>query len=289
MTCLTVVVPCYNEAERLPVGRFLQFAQSHPEIDFLLVDDGSRDSTPQILERLSRDWPAQFRSLRLTHNQGKAEAVRQGMLLAFDSGNDYVAFLDADLATPLEELPRMIQTLDENPRVNVVLGSRIRLLGRRIDRRRTRYWLGQLFALAASCVLGTRIRDTQCGLKMFRSTSLSRQLFSSRFSSRWLFDVEFLARYNVQRGKGSSRGELYEMPLNEWREIPGSRIKSTDFVKAIGELLGIYWTYRGQRAGVSVPTDGSHHVPKNQIIVPFPAGSESEQVNPNSQEFRDAA
>ncbi len=245
MNRLTVVVPCYNEASRLPVDQFLAFARLHSEIGFLFVDDGSGDATPEVLRDLCDRCHRQCRFHRLPTNQGKAEAVRQGMLMSFVDGCEYAAFIDADLATPLSELPRMLQTLDENTQTQLVLGSRIKLLGHSIDRHPARYWLGRLFALAASCVLGTRIHDTQCGLKMFRSTPLSQRLFAAKFSSRWLFDVEFLARFTVERGRHRARRELYEMPLDQWQEIPGSRIKSTDFVKAIGELLGIYWEYRG--------------------------------------------
>lgn len=289
MRHLTVVVPCYNEAERLPVDRFLAFAVKHPEISFLAVDDGSSDATPEVLSQLCNQCPGQFRNHRLAVNQGKAEAVRQGMLQALRGTSDYVAFIDADLATPLEELPRMVQTLDENTSAQMVLGSRIKLLGRCIDRRPSRYWLGRLFAFAASCVLGTRIYDTQCGLKMFRASELTEHLFASKFSSRWLFDVEFLARYTAHRGKYSTRTELYELPLNQWREIPGSRIKSTDFVIAIGELMAIYWKYRGLTSEKISLNDASHDSPTSTTVIPFPTTPVAEVNLGHPHQRRDAA
>lgn len=243
MSRLKVVVPCYNEASRLSLESFVHFAASHPCIEFLMVDDGSTDATPRMLEELCQSHPAQFQRLLLKTNQGKAEAVRQGMLLAMDDRADYVAFLDADLATPLQELPRMMSVLDEQSHVSIVLGTRLSLLGRSIARRRVRFWLGRCFAAAASRVLRTRIHDTQCGLKMFRSVAGTRRLFSEPFLSRWVFDVECLARFLVDRGHLKARLELYEFPLHRWEEIPGSRTRPADFVRAARELVAIYRKY----------------------------------------------
>src|SRR3954470_6062577 len=99
-----VVVPCYNEAERLDSGAFREFARSNSDVSFLFVNDGSVDRTQDLLEELHRDDPVAFRSHRLERNLGKAEAVRRGMLLAMESRPAYVGYWDADLATPLEAI-----------------------------------------------------------------------------------------------------------------------------------------------------------------------------------------
>src|SRR5688572_19767437 len=99
-----LVIPCYNEAERLDTASFAAAAQEDASLSFLFVDDGSRDETRAILKRLRDERPAQFGVLSLDRNVGKAEAVRLGVQSAFDRSPRLVGYFDADLATPLSEL-----------------------------------------------------------------------------------------------------------------------------------------------------------------------------------------
>src|SRR5690349_8563673 len=97
-----VVVPCYNEEHRLPVQAFEEFVSSH-DVEFLFVNDGSRDGTLKLLQSLAKSNPQRFAVLDLERNRGKAEAVRRGILAAADRKPDFVGFWDADLATPLDQ------------------------------------------------------------------------------------------------------------------------------------------------------------------------------------------
>jgi dolichyl-phosphate beta-glucosyltransferase len=246
----TLVVPCYNEEARLQVGVFQRFAAAHPHIRFVMVDDGSQDQTAAILADLAAARPRQFEALSLVVNSGKAEAVRQGMVHALESGADSVGFIDADLAAPLGEVPRLIDVLERRPDVSVVVGSRLSLAGHVIQRRWIRRLLGRCFAAVASRLIGLPLRDTQCGLKLFRATDTARRMFADPFRSRWIFDVELLARLIVAEGREAAIAQIYEMPLEAWSEVAGSKLKSGDFVKAVGELLGIYATHiRGGWSG----------------------------------------
>ena len=248
----TLVVPCYNEEERLRVAVFERFAATHPFVRFVMVNDGSRDRTAEILAGLAATRPRQFEVLSLAVNSGKAEAVRQGMVHALEFGADFVGFIDADLAAPLDEVPRLIDVLCRRPDVGVVIGSRLSLAGHRIQRRRIRRLLGRCFAAVAASLIGLPLRDTQCGLKLFRCDDASRRLFAEPFQSRWIFDVEVLARLIATQGRDAAVAQVYEMPLEEWSEVAGSKLKSGDFVKAVGELLGIYATYiRDGHGGVA--------------------------------------
>ena len=251
MSRTIVVVPCFNEAKRLDVRAIQEFGQQAAAIELLFVNDGSRDETLEVLERLQQGNPRRFSFLHLARNGGKAEAVRQGMLLALRSGAQYVGFWDADLATPLSDIEPFCRVLDNKPRINVVVGTRMRLLGHEIERRPLRYWLGRLFARTASLALGLRIFDTQCGAKLFRVTPQIEQLFGQAFLTRWIFDVEILARMQFRaRGSQPHLSEtIYEFPLDAWRDVAGSTVKSGDFLKATVELARIYWTYL--RSGAS--------------------------------------
>ena len=131
--------------------------------------------------------------LHLARNSGKGEAVRQGLLSALASDTELVGYWDADLSTPLDELPRFMKLLEERPTLHMVLGARVALLGRIIERYHIRHFTGRVFATAASIVLGLPVYDTQCGAKLFRASSELSAVLSSPFSNPWSFDVELLA------------------------------------------------------------------------------------------------
>jgi glycosyltransferase involved in cell wall biosynthesis len=254
MSLTRIVVPCYNEATRLDGERFLRFGALHPGVLFLFVNDGSTDRTASLLDDLRQSAPERIEVLHLPANRGKAEAVRQGMVRAMEAGGTAAGFWDADLATPLEAIPPFRDILRRLERVDLVLGTRLPLLGRQIRRNRLRHALGRVFARCASQVIGASVYDTQCGAKLFRITPVTRSLFQEPFLSRWIFDVELLVRWRqLCRSIGAAAHEQwYELPLDEWREVRGSKLKSTDFLRAIGEL----WAIRRRYAGaVPLPPD----------------------------------
>jgi dolichyl-phosphate beta-glucosyltransferase len=234
-----VVVPCYDEERRLDVAAFRAFLAQPSDTLLLFVDDGSRDGTLSLLKALSVEFPEHAVVLALEQNQGKAEAVRRGILAALEQGPRYVGYWDADLATPLEVIADFQRTL-EDPVLEVVLGARVALLGRQIERRAVRHYLGRIFATAASMTLHAPVYDTQCGAKLFRVTPRTRALFERPFSSRWIFDVELIARY--LSGGGTTKG-IYEYALARWTDVGESKLKSSDFIRASGEMLRIYREY----------------------------------------------
>ncbi|HEX5102990.1 MAG TPA: glycosyltransferase, partial [Pirellulaceae bacterium] len=228
-TSATIVVPCYNEAQRLDVARFRNFARQARGLVLRLVNDGSTDGTLELLRELERDNPRAIVVQDLPRNGGKAEAVRQGILAALRQQPcpQYIGYWDADLATPLEAIEPFIRVLDSRPDLLFVLGARLPLLGRRIERTFKRRMCGRAFAFAASLALGISVRDTQCGAKMFRVTPETRRLFDSPFSSRWIFDVEILARLLWQADRSERThltSTIYELPLDRWAEIEGSKL-----------------------------------------------------------------
>jgi dolichyl-phosphate beta-glucosyltransferase len=246
-----VVIPCYNEARRLDTRAFEQFTRAGCQVRFIFVDDGSTDDTWSVLQNLKAVDPERFIIRRLARNSGKGEAVRQGLLQAFQSNPDYVGYWDADLATPLSAIPAFCDVLNSSG-FEMVLGARVRLLGRLIERSALRHYPGRVFATMASLVLGLPIYDTQCGAKMFRASPAVHALFKGKFITRWIFDVEILARLIQSRGLNRrSAGKLiYEFPLNEWRDVAGSKVKLWDFLKSFIGLGLIYWHYLAKRSGV---------------------------------------
>jgi len=240
------VVPCYNEGARLRIGSFLEFALGHASIHLLFVNDGSTDDTLAVLTTLCSRYPERMQILDQQPNAGKAEAVRLGMLSAIRAGqSDYVGFWDADLATPLETIPEFAELLENNLRLQMVFGARIRLLGRQVHRRAIRHYLGRCFASAVSIALRLPIYDTQCGAKLFRSTPELELVLREPFLSRWIFDVEILARY-IALHKGDIAymcNAIYEQPLKQWEDVAGSKVHPSDFFKASFDILRIYRKY----------------------------------------------
>jgi len=246
------VVPCYNEALRFPVAAFRAHLTASPDETFYFVNDGSTDTTATLLASLVAEFPHRLRLIDNKINQGKAEAVRQGLLLAIAELHPHqggvIGFWDADLATPLDAIAGMKQVLDDHPEIAMVFGARVQLLGRSIVRKRVRHYLGRVFATVVSNLISLPIYDTQCGAKLFRYTPWTHRLFDERFLSRWVFDVEILARYLTIQGNPSPTSPrelgIFEFPLMKWEDIDGSKVKPSDFLKALQQLWTIYNRYR---------------------------------------------
>src|SRR3954468_7659858 len=241
-----IVAPCFNEALRLQTQAFSDFLNLSANVTFVFVDDGSTDDTPLVLERLRQRHPRQVCTLRLGTNVGKAEAVRRGMRASLRRHPALVGYWDADLATPLDAIPQFIDVLQSRPNIDLVMGSRVALLGRDICRSPVRHFMGRVFATAASIVLRLPVYDTQCGAKLFRVTPRFSELISRPFRARWIFDVEILARMvfeTPRKGQGSAQSTIYEYPLEQWQDIRGSRLKLVDYVTAGVDLAAIYWQY----------------------------------------------
>ena len=227
----------------MPVARFQEFFHQS-SIRFVFVDDGSRDGTAQVLESLRASCPDRVNVLPLKTNQGKAEAVRQGIDFALQHQVEYVGYWDADLATPLDAIPRFLAVFDQRPNLDMVFGSRVKLLGRNVQRRPLRHYLGRVFATVVSQMLRLPIYDTQCGAKIFRVRPETPALFADRFLTRWVFDVEILARYIRTLGSpGIAAGRIYEYPLEEWEDVAASKVKGGDFLAALRDIARIYWNY----------------------------------------------
>ncbi len=240
---VTIVVPCFDEEPRLNAEAF----RSCPETEFFFVDDGSRDGTGHLLDSIAASSPARFHVLHLPENRGKAEAVRAGVLKALESNPTYVGFWDADLATPLTELPRFVDVLEKRAAIDMVFGARVRLLGRDISRRKSRHYVGRIGATLISSTLGLAVYDTQCGAKLFRASDLLRDMFAAPFLSRWIFDVEIIARLVQRVGRQRAAEAIYELPLVEWRDVQGSKVKARDYLRGLRDLWKIHRAYNARR------------------------------------------
>lgn len=236
---MALVIPCYNESSRLHDVAFLEFVRSEATMDLCFVDDGSSDDTADRLAALALEAPERITLLRLSQNRGKAAAVRQGLLWAVGAGYGTAAYLDADLAAPLESAVLLREELAARPELVLAIGSRVKLLGWQISRSERRHYLGRVFATFASVALGLPVYDTQCGAKALRLVPDVVAALQQPFLSRWLFDVELIAR--LRDGVGAER--LREVPLPVWRDPGGSSLRAGDFLKAPWQLWRIRKRY----------------------------------------------
>ena len=183
-------------------------------------------------------------------NQGKAEAVRIGILEGIRREAALVGFWDADLSTPLSAVDDFLALAQKRPEMEILLGSRVMLMGRDVRRSAWRHYLGRVFATAVSLTLALPVYDTQCGAKVFRVNETIRAVFARPFRSRWIFDVEILARYldhPRRAGEPSRVASIYEVVVPTWHDRPGTKLRAMDFVRAMFELLGI-WRDRSRLA-----------------------------------------
>jgi dolichyl-phosphate beta-glucosyltransferase len=222
---LTIVLPAYDEAERIgpALDELFAYLDSSPppeglpsRVDVLVVDDGSRDATTSIVESRpeaarSDGAPPRLHLLRVPHG-GKGAAVRAGMLIA---QGDLVVFADADMATPPDELPKLVAALAT---ADVAVGSRIQPDGSdmRASQPGFRRFLGKAFhALASVWVVGP-VEDTQCGFKGFTRRA-AHDLFARQRITSIVFDVELI---HLARRRGY---RLAVVPIR-WADRRGSRL-----------------------------------------------------------------
>lgn len=251
MARIRLVVPCFNEAHRLDERAFSEFHLPGHDLRIVFVDDGSTDATADVLDRLCAKRSPQLEWVHLDSNRGKGEAVRCGMRHALrDPDTQYVGYWDADLSTPLSAVAAFLEAFEAHPKVQLVLGARVRMLGRVIERKAYRHAYGRLFATAVAALLDLPVHDTQCGAKLFRVTEDVVAAFEEPFVTRWVFDVELVARL---MGRWEARGldsaeRLWELPLPEWHDVAGSKVSVFDAAFAVRDLARIGRVYRRQLA-----------------------------------------
>ena len=255
---LTIVLPAYNEAERIDSALDELFgylrrrgdvaregapgaARLPEQIDVLVVDDGSTDETARIVEARPEAAPGvadrtTLHIVRVPHG-GKGAAVRTGMLA---STGDLVVFADADMATPPDQLPLLVAALADH---DVALGSRIQPDGSdmRTSQPRYRRALGRAFHALASAWAAGPVQDTQCGFKGF-TRGAAQDLFEAQHIQSIVFDVELI--YLARR-----RGYRLAVVPVRWNDRRGSRMRPRPglALTVAWDLFRIPFLHRGVR------------------------------------------
>jgi CheY-like chemotaxis protein len=241
--CVGIVIPCYNEEERLSSAVFQKFATENLGYHLCFVNDGSTDNTLDVLKKLREGNEDNISIYNCERNGGKAEAVRQGILhLSKDQQFNYLGYLDADLSTDFRDFDELVQTL-ENSDFKIVSGSRISRMGANITKESARKIISKTINLIIQKILGMSFKDTQCGAKIMKSDMVS-PIFEKKFITRWLFDVEIFMRMKNFYGKDKAKDLICEQPLKRWIHADGSKLSMKDSIKIIGQLGQIAFHYK---------------------------------------------
>lgn len=228
METLSIVIPAYNEQQRLPatLDWILAYLEKSPipVIEILVVDDGSRDGTAALVT-------ARKGIVRLVSNpgnRGKGYAVRNGMLAA---KGDWILSTDADLSAPIEELGKLFTAAAKEKAV-VAIGSRA--LDRKlvkVHQPMMRELSGRTFNLIMRMVTGLSFRDTQCGFKLFQKDA-AREIFSRQIEDGFSFDVEDLL---IAQRLGLRAIEV----AVEWSNVEGTKVSLSQGIKSFADLVRI--------------------------------------------------
>jgi dolichyl-phosphate beta-glucosyltransferase len=227
---LSVVVPCYNEEQRLPrtieqIERFLD--ERKTDYELILVDDGSADGTRQVMDAaVERNGSVRIEAL--PHNRGKGRALAVGVEAAT---GDEILITDADLSTPIEELDKLQAAL--NGGAGVAIGSRALRASRvEVSQPMYRVLMGKGFNLIVQAVLLPGIWDTQCGFKLF-SGDVAHRVFAHLTTDGFGYDPEVLYRARKQGVK------IAEVPV-VWRNSAPTKVSpiksSLDMLKHVVRL-----------------------------------------------------
>lgn len=237
---LEVVVPCFNEAQRLQGEVFLRFLEHHTDLRFLFVDDGSTDHTWSILENLQKS-SNQILCIALEENCGKAEAIRQGVLyLERETNSPLLGFIDADLAIPLEQIMVLQQALKTTDHTLAISSRSLRPEQMEVQEKTDplRGFGSKAFKYFVRYFFNLNISDTQCGCKLFKR-KLVPTMFREKFLSRWLFDVEFFMRLRTA-GKLS----VAEVQLKKLNSNLESKMKWSEAFSIFRDAVKILLKYR---------------------------------------------
>lgn len=213
MPKLSMIIPAFNEEERLPqtLAKSIEYLKRQSyDSEIIVVDDGSSDKTVNIAEEALKDFP--YKVIKNDTNHGKGYSVRKGMLAA---DGDYRLFSDADLSTPIEELENLLGELQSG--ADIAIGSR-GLPGSDLVVRQPlfRELMGRTFNIIVQILLIPGIKDTQCGFKLFTANAADK-VFSIQKIDGWAFDVEALF---IARKLGLS---ISEIPVR-WLNSAESRV-----------------------------------------------------------------
>ena len=240
----SIIIPAYNEGARLDVTLekvFHYVAQHGWEVEVIVVNDGSRDNTVEIVHSHMQK-NSTLRLLENPGNRGKGYSVRSGMMHA---RGEVLLFSDADLSSPIEEAPKLLAAIAEG--ADIAIGSRWMQSDLQTQRQPLyRQFFGRIFNLLLRLLLGLQFKDTQCGFKVFTRRA-AQAIFPQQKIERWGFDPELLYLAKIYGFK------VAEVPV-AWAHSTGTRINPLrDGTRMVVEMLKIRWNALTGKYAATLP------------------------------------
>lgn len=228
---ISIIVPAYNEALRLPPTLLLAADYLEgKDYEIIVVSDGSTDDTVDVVHKMSKLRP-KIRLISLNENQGKGKAVRVGLS---EAKYPTIGFIDADGATPIEELDKLLSALNDG--ADIAIGSRA-LRDSKVETLIHRRALGRIFNFFVNLISVPGIADTQCGFKFFKIEAF-KKIYPHLTCNRFGFDVEILLLAQKLKLK------IAEVPIR-WTNIPGSKVNLvTDSAQMLLDIVKFKWRHR---------------------------------------------
>jgi len=230
-----MIVPCYNEEFRFPLGYWAEIIEKTEAIWFF-VDDGSTDGTLNILNELVSQ---KVFTVSLSANSGKSEAIRKGFLEALNRTEFDIAtigYIDCDGAFSLEDIESFLELARTDEQYAMLWSSRVCLAGSHIERSSLRHYIGRVISTFLWTGSPSKIYDTQAGLKIFRNKSFLPALLEEEFKTKWFVDLEMYIRWLTFENNHSI---VREVPVKYWKEVGGSKIRISTAPSILKEIYGI--------------------------------------------------
>ena len=236
---LALIVPCYNEENRLSVAEVEKLAGME-DVRVFLVNDCSTDNTLELIEGIAANNSA-ISVINYKQNQGKAATIFR----AYHDINhentlhtSYYGFLDADFSTTADAFLELYKFILNHNETEFIFASRIATLNSAIKRHVHRHYIGRILITLLNLKYHLGIYDTQCGAKIF-GADIAKIAFEKAFVTQWLFDIEIFLRLRAKNRLDKG----FEFPLQEWRDVAGSKLAGKESVRILGDIYRLLNTY----------------------------------------------
>lgn len=237
MSETAIIIPCYNEVLRLNISKVDELLQNS-QCTIFFANDGSKDATVTLINQIIDRHKERCFLFDYEINQGKSATIYKAINQINNLKQyDYIGYFDADFSTPVQEVVRLVQEI-ENSGCDFVFGSRILLLNSGIQRKIYRHFIGRVILTIINLKFKLGIYDTQCGAKLF-SRKIIQHAFDKPFYTSWLFDVEVFIR--LQKRNLLRKGK--EIPIYNWRDVEGSKLGWKSGFKIMKELYRLFKYY----------------------------------------------
>jgi dolichyl-phosphate beta-glucosyltransferase len=235
MNNLLFLVPCFNEEHRFPLDYWRKLIDNK-NFNFLFINDGSTDKTLEILTSIKSD---NTKLVRLPKNVGKSNALRYGLLKAYEDSNKYVLIIDSDASFSIECIFDFIARVEYEEISNSIsyqafFAARVKLAGRFVNRIFSRHIYSRVF----HTILGFTNRelpyDTNCGMKILNLENIPSSIFLAPFKSRWFFEIEMIRRH---KSLNNSSIKIFDVPILDCVDQPTHNFNLKNRIFIVKELL----------------------------------------------------